>query len=309
MSQVRFFPRYSQKENIVTNNVLLLMSRLYDYSRPKFGKFLAALGDEASDVAENLQLQFSQQRATGVSVVDGFIAQESLKIAVETKLSDGDYTLDQLRRHFRAFDTAKNKLLVLLSRGPTGPSDAFMSRIREEGQSEGIPILHATFEKVHSAAENCLHDHDEQMLAVVADFAAFCSEEGLLPRDEFTMLTPPCGLSFKDNRDYRLYYCPVNRNQRATRYLGIYANKSVRLIGEIGKIIACNIDICKGTVECGEEVSDEERQRMVDAARSARDDRGWVEVTREHIVLPVRHNGRNRLPKSVSRWHSGPPLF
>ena len=243
MSHVRFFPRYSQKENIVTNNVLLLMSRLYDYSHPKFGKFLAALGDEASDVAENLQLQFSQQRATGASVVDGFIAQESLKIAVETKLSDGGYTLEQLQRHFRVFEREKNKLLVLLSPGPTGPSEAFMSRVREAGQSEGITILHATFEKVHSAAEDCLHDHDEQMLAVVGDFAAFCSEEDLMPRDRFMMFTPPCGQSFEDNHKYRLYYCPVTRSQRATNFLGIYADKSVRLIGEISKTIECNIDI------------------------------------------------------------------
>ena len=77
MSQIRHFPRYSQKENIVTNNVLMLMSRLYDYNRLKFSTFLVALGDEASNVAEHLQLQFGQQRGTETSVVDGFIAQEA----------------------------------------------------------------------------------------------------------------------------------------------------------------------------------------------------------------------------------------
>ena len=37
-----------------------------------------------------------------------------------------------------------------------------------------IPTLHTTFERVLVAAEKCLSAHDEEMLAVLADFEAFC---------------------------------------------------------------------------------------------------------------------------------------
>ena len=267
MTQISYFPRYSQKENIVTNNTLLLMSRLYDYNRLKFGKFLAELGDEASGIAENLHLQFTQQKGTGASVVDGFIAQESMKIVIETKLEDSDFSLDQLRRHSSAFDGENHRMLVLLSPGPTGSSQDVLKDIRKEIPE--IPTLHTTFERVLVAAKECLLSHDEEMLAVLADFEAFCSNENLLPRDKFTMFTPPCGQSFDYNVKYNLYYCPRAWNRRASRFLGIYAEKSVRRIGRITKIVACKIDIEKGTVVPDEVVPDEggivekERQRIL----------------------------------------------
>jgi hypothetical protein len=43
MSEIHYFPRYSQRENVVTNNTLLLLLRLYQYNRFKFEKFLEAI--------------------------------------------------------------------------------------------------------------------------------------------------------------------------------------------------------------------------------------------------------------------------
>ena len=59
MTQVTYFPRYSQKENHVTNNTLLLLRHLYEFNRLKFAKFLEELGDDTSDIAERLGLQFN----------------------------------------------------------------------------------------------------------------------------------------------------------------------------------------------------------------------------------------------------------
>jgi hypothetical protein len=88
MSEVHYFPRYSQPENVVTNNTLLLLLRLREYNRFKFEKFMeATCADQEVQLASSW-LQFRQQKGTGKSVVDGFIAQDSIKIAVETKLTD-----------------------------------------------------------------------------------------------------------------------------------------------------------------------------------------------------------------------------
>lgn len=43
MTDIHYFPRYSQPENVVTNNTLLLLLRLYQYNRFKFERFMAAL--------------------------------------------------------------------------------------------------------------------------------------------------------------------------------------------------------------------------------------------------------------------------
>ncbi len=40
MSEIHYFQRYSQKENVITNNTLLLFSRLYNHSPQKFNLFL-----------------------------------------------------------------------------------------------------------------------------------------------------------------------------------------------------------------------------------------------------------------------------
>jgi hypothetical protein len=88
MSEIHYFPRYSQPENVVTNNTLLLLLRLREYSRFKFEKFMESLcGDEDVQLASSW-LRFQQQKGTGKSIVDGFIAQDSVKIAVETKLME-----------------------------------------------------------------------------------------------------------------------------------------------------------------------------------------------------------------------------
>lgn len=246
------------------------MSKLYGYNRLKFGKFLTELGDETSDIAENLHLQFAQQKGTDASVVDGFIAQESVKIVVETKLEDSNFSLDQLRRHLSAFGEEKYRMLVLLSPGPTQPPRKVLEGIREK-----VPTLHTTFDRILVAAEKCLSAHDEEMLAILTDFGAFCSSENLLPRDKFMMFTPPCGWSFDDNVKYNLYYCPRSYNRRASRFLGVYAHKSVHRIGRITKIVACNIDIEQGTVVPDEgEIVEKERQRILGAAQAARQ-RGW----------------------------------
>lgn len=277
MAQITYFPRYSQRENIATNNTLLLMSKLYDYNRLKFGKFLAKLGDESSDIAENLHLQFSQQKGTGASVVDGFILQESMKLVVETKLKDPNFSIDQLKRHLLAFDQGEYKeryrMLILLSPGRTEPSKDIL-----EATGKEVPTLYTTFEHIIATVRDCLSDHDEEMLAVLEDFEAFCSGEDLLPRDEFTMFVPPCRLSFGDNVRYRLYYSPRSRNRRKSQFLGIYADKSVRRIGRITKIVPCRIDIEQDKVvplsSYKGEISEEENDRILGATEAAKE-RGW----------------------------------
>ena len=118
MRSVHYFPRYSQRENVVTNNTLLLFLRLMEFSRSRFETFLGALAGDADLQFAPEWLRIGQQKVADRSVLDGFIAQDSIKIAIETKLGT-NFNSDQLMRHLEIFERENHKLLVLL--GPVAP--------------------------------------------------------------------------------------------------------------------------------------------------------------------------------------------
>ncbi len=149
MTDIHYFPRYTQPENFVTNNTLLLILRLNQYSRFKFEKFMGLLCEDSDVQLATSWLQFNQQRANTSSVLDGFISQDSVKIAVETKLGP-KFNPDQLRRHLEVFGNEQHKLLILLSRDfhfacpatkeytPECPA-RHLFRIRSNGKAPFLP--------------------------------------------------------------------------------------------------------------------------------------------------------------------------
>lgn len=262
MTQVTYFPRYAQKENHVTNNTLLLFRHLYEFNRLKFANFLGELGDDASDIADRLGLQFIQQQQTPLSVADGYITQESIEVVIESKLYGHAFNRNQLSRHLSVFGQSRGsggQLLMLLS-----PDDPVVNTTDFH-----VPVIRTTFQEILTAARTCLSEHDEEMIAVIDDFEQFCSDAGLLPRDRFTMFTPPCGQSLRSNIKYKLYYCPVKRPVRKEAFLGIYDNQSVRAIGRIEKVVTCKqIDTSRRKVvdpDC--DITEEEEDRIVSATR------------------------------------------
>src|SRR6266849_2473842 len=130
MSDVHYFPRYSQPENFATNNTLLLLLRLNQYNRFKFERFLDALFAEAGIEFAKPGLYFQQQKATGASVLDGFIAQDSFKIAVETK-SGKWFDPIQLEHHLQVFRSEQHKVLILLSPSNEGLANSALRTFRE----------------------------------------------------------------------------------------------------------------------------------------------------------------------------------
>ena len=114
MRSIHYFPRYSQRENTVTNNTLLLLLRLMEASRTKFEEFVTRLAGDADLEFSPQWLSIGQQQITRGSVVDGYIAQESFKIAVETKLTP-QFSVEQLDRHLAIFSREDHRLLILLA--------------------------------------------------------------------------------------------------------------------------------------------------------------------------------------------------
>lgn len=285
MSEVRYFPRYSQKENIVTNNTLLLFRRLYEVSRDAFARFIGRLGaeddevnQEVGQIASAIGLNFAQQIGTGKSIVDGWIEQKPLKIAVETKLGSG-FSMEQLAGHTEALaDSLGNRLLLLLN--PTPLINPSVKDVRR--QIRGATVLHVTFVDIVSAANECFADHGISVKSEIAEFERFCDDIGLLPTDEFRMFAPPCRASFEENMNYRLYYNSADTFFRGSRYLGVYDRKAVRAIGQIARRVVCDVDLENGkvVVQDGSPLSEDEERRVVANVESSRQ-RGW-DLTRNH---------------------------
>jgi hypothetical protein len=275
MRSVHYFPRYSQKENVVTNNSLLLLYRLMDHSKLKFEKCLQALCSETEIPFSPAWLRFGQQSGIGDGIVDGFIGQDSVKIVIETKLHEG-FSGTQLLRHMKAFQNEQSKLLILLS--PRGSNNGYElpEKLRTAATQEQVSILQTSFEALISATHSVLTPQDEDMSAIVDDFEAFCSDHGLLPEDRYLIFVPPCGPSYRDNEQWRLYYCPSDRTRRTTRYLGIYADRQVRSIGIISKVVTCSIQNEKGNVTAldGTDLTLGEKQRILAASRNSHT-HGW----------------------------------
>lgn len=271
MSEIHYFPRYAQRENFVTNNTLLLLLRLHQYNRFKFQNFMERLCEDQPDIQLSTSwLHFQQQKGTGESVLDGCISQDSIKIAVETKLKDS-FDFVQLEKHLAVFGTEQHKLLILLSPTRGSLPESQLTSIRTHAMEKNIQILHTSFEDILEKTRGCLSEHDEEMRALADDYESFCSETDLLPRDRYTLFVPPCGVSVEDNLQFNLYYCPVSWSRRKARYLGIYSNKTVQAIGRITKVVACDVDLSSNNVKArdGVDLTKNEEQRILGASRNA----------------------------------------
>ena len=266
MTQITQFPRYSQKENWATNHTLLLMRRLYEFNLSKFRLFLEKLGDESADIASHLGVVFGQQSREKSSIPDGVFMQESVKVIVETKTGTS-FDSDQIKRHLDGLKKVEHGLLILLS--PTVEQS-----LNEKRTLVNKPLLPTTFANVIRCARDCLAGHDEEMRSVVDDFEAFCSKAELLPMDNFTLMVVPCVRSIDVSLSNHLYYCPTYYTHRQNaRYLGIYAGKSIRGIGEIKKRVECTVDLKAGKV-ITDDLEQDEKRRILGAAKAAKN-RGW----------------------------------
>lgn len=299
MRSIHYFPRYSQRENTVTNNTLLLLLRLMEASRTTFELFLTRLAGDSEIEFSPQWLRIGQQHSIGSAVVDGFIAQDSFKIAVETKLAPL-FSVAQLARHLNVFEQEDHRLLLLLA--PSRASEtADLREFIVVARKQRVAVMITTFERVIEVMRSVLSSTDDEMNDLLDDFEAFCAESDyrLLPNDRFMMFTPPCGPSHLENERFRLYYCPADRPIRRAHFLGIYTNRAVRAVGRISKILECVINIQAGQVHSIDDtrLTQEERERVLAAAKLA-PNHGWNISTGHRFYLCDEWQSTNFLKES-----------
>ena len=226
MSRIHYFQRYSSAENTVTNNTLLLLARIYEYSPERASILLSDLTGEAIQIG----IEVSQQQRARTSVPDGAIIQRSFKILIEAKVEAGS-NLEQLKRHADAFDNESQKVLLLLTRQHEQQlAQEFASSLKTTRPE--VIFKNLTYEEICKAVQSLFREHETGMLALVEDYIEYCNDANLFDQTKYLMRVVPCSTSININLRFSLYFHPSDRGYTAHRFIGIYADKAVRAVLE-----------------------------------------------------------------------------
>jgi hypothetical protein len=240
MSKLLLFQGYSQRENWVTNNTLLLLSYLQRFSTSKFESVLSNLMGAVVDL--KIGVEFKQQIRSKKSVVDGHLEQDGFKLAIETKLYD-NFDESQLKDHLKIFDNYIGKgILLSLSKNKT--SALLDSRIIEKIKQEkygNVKFISTSYKKLITTIREHLNDWDDDMHEVLQQYEAFCEKEELFDYGPQRMLAVTINQSYRHNLMFNLYYDPADRNHNQNfAYLGLYADKEIKAIGKVTKTVYCD---------------------------------------------------------------------
>jgi hypothetical protein len=144
---------------------------------------------------------------------------------------------------------------------------------------------------------------DEELAEVVEDFEGFLTSMGLLSESEHFMRIVSCSKTIDYNVELELYHEPEDRTQRKYGYLGLYANKAVRYVGKVTKIV--DVSFQDGTVvprEGSPVPTASEQHRIQQAAKLAFKQQGWDHSAGSRYVFV-----ENFVPTEFKK--SGSPLW
>jgi hypothetical protein len=112
--------------------------------------------------------------------------------------------------------------------------------------------------------------YEQDLCELVNDYQGFCSEEGLLPKDD-VLRAVPCDKSHEENVEFALYYAPTSRNYRSHQFVGIYQKQSILHTGRFDRAIAVNLIDGELKVQSkgAGPLKDDERERILWAIDAA----------------------------------------
>lgn len=188
------------------------------------------------------EIVFTLQEKSVNSVPDATITQEGFKIVVETKMTDWFYS-SQLENHLTSFGDVKKKLLITLSSELMEKTklEDFNKELKQYNKNKVYPIMHinTTFELLADAIEEVIDDRDYELKDILEDYRDYCYKDGLIPTsDSWKYLRMQlASTTFDFNKENNVYYHDADRGYRPYDYLGLYKQKSLRLIGKVCAII------------------------------------------------------------------------
>lgn len=260
MSNISYFQRYSQKENHITNNTLLVLRHFYRASTQKFENILSGLIEDNSELS--IGPIFNQQERMKVSIPDAVIHQAPLSIFIEAKTGD-HIDREQLLRHIESIENSQiphsDSFLIALTVRPI--SEEILDEL---GRNTKVKLASTTYKDVIDSLRRNCQQHETELSEILDDYVDFISRENLLPSDILTAF--PCGVTIRENIKHRIYFQPSFRPSKSdSKYIGLYARKSISYIGRIDTIVVGKMEkdgsFIEQDIEKGN-LSDERRHRL-----------------------------------------------
>lgn len=246
------FQKYSQRENTVTNNVLLMLSRLNDLDVNYYKSIIELLNEGSLQQYYYPQPIFSQQVHIGNGIIDGQIEVKSSRIVIETKLNHKEF-IGKLVKYGKVFnENSQNQLWHLSSvRFDEDEVETIIKKLNESYPNLEIQFNNLLFSDLIDNLEGIYEEnnHDMELRLLLEDFSNYCHESNLISNEEFKLLFVPTGFSYNWNKKHKIYYCPVNWHSQKFKYFGLYNWKSVRTISEIETTIIADFDSAKNELK------------------------------------------------------------
>jgi len=243
MRKIHTFQKYSQRENWVTNNTLLFLSRFQKHNNSKFANLINVILQE-NNLALNIGVNFYQQERGSESVYDGTISQEEFKIAIETKLFD-NFNIEQLKNHINSISNVPGKNRILLALSKTEISNDIKSQVISciKSINSDIKFASVSFCNLIDLVRANIAEYEIEMHEIINEFYEFCKENDLIKDESEYMLVFTAGTSLNENLKYELYYDPVARNHNTEfKKIGLYASKAIVAIGDVQSCVWANLE-------------------------------------------------------------------
>lgn len=246
------FQKYYQRENTVTNNVLLMLSRLNDLNGNYYKSIIELLNEGSLQQYYHPQPIFSQQVGVGNGIIDGQIEVKPSKIVIETKLNHKEFT-GKLVKYGRVFNENSQNQLWHLSSVRFNEDETLIinKKLKESYPNLKIQFNSLLFNDLIVSLEGIYEEnsHDMELRLLLEDFSNYCQESNLISNEEYKLLFVPTGFSYNWNRKHKIYYCPVNWHSQKFKYFGLYNWKSVRTISEIETTIIADFNSAKNELK------------------------------------------------------------
>lgn len=238
------FQKYSQKENTVTNNVLLMLSRLNDLKVDYYKDIIEKISD--GEQTYHPQANFVQQVHSKRGIIDGYIEVKASKIVIETKLASKEL-ISKLTKYGDVFKKdAQNQLWHLSAKSYSeNEVEKINCKLKKDYPDIPIQFNNLTFLNIIENLEEIYNEnvHDYELKLLYEDFRDYCYEGRLISDSSNKLLFVPTGFSYKWNMKHKMYFCPINWHKQEFSYFGLYKSKSVRSISKVENIIKADFDI------------------------------------------------------------------
>jgi len=280
MSNVSYLQRYSQRENHITNNTLLVLRHFYRVSPRKFENILSDLIEDSNELS--IGPFFNQQERMKNSIPDAVIYQAPLSIYIEAKLGE-NIDREQFSRHLKSIQESRiqHSQSILLTLTTRSIDHGIIDELREK---YAITLASTTYKDVVDSLEKNCEEYELELNEILQDYRDFISDEGLLPTDILTAF--PCGDTIKENKKHQIYFQPsYRRSKKESKFIGLYKNKEISCIGKISTVVTGTKkeggEFTVQEIERGE-FSSKQRDRLNEAIKDCHQHYGAFAEREEH---------------------------